>query len=60
MKATNMNAVFWESLAEDRSKWSEALTRHLKTGEAAPMEAAAEKRVCRKESSNSNYAKGTA
>ena len=32
IKAVNIDAMSWEGLAADRTKWKSALKEHLKTG----------------------------
>ena len=32
MKAVDIDTMFWEDLAADRTKWRSALKQHLKTG----------------------------
>jgi len=51
MKAVDINLVeSWESLAANRSKWREALTKRLKSGEEKLTQAATERRGLRKQS----------
>ncbi len=45
MKAVDINTESWESLAANRFKWKEALTKHLKSGEEKLTQAATERRV---------------
>jgi len=49
MKAVDINTESWESLAANWSKWREALTKHLKSGEEKLTQAATERRVRRKQ-----------
>ena len=51
MKALDIDAASWEGLAADRTRWT---NQHLKTGEEKLMNAAKDKRICRKERSNSS------
>ena len=53
MKAVDIDTMFWEDLAADRTKWRSALKQHLKTGEDKLMAAAVDKRARRKEVSSS-------
>jgi len=49
MKAVDINTESWESLAANWSKWRDALTKHLKSGEEKLTQAATERRVRRKQ-----------
>ena len=51
MKAVDIDAMSWEGIAADRTKWWSALKQHLNTGEDKLMAAAADKRARRKEGS---------
>ena len=53
MKAVDIDTMFWEGLAADRTKWRSALKQHLETGEDKLMTAAADKRARRKEDTSS-------
>ena len=44
----------WEGLAADRTRWRSTLNQHLKTGEDNLMNTAEDKRISRKEHSNSS------
>ena len=50
MKAVDINTESWESLAANRSKWREALTKLLKSGEEKLTQTATERRGRRKQS----------
>ena len=50
MKTVDINTESWESLAANRFKWREALTKHLKSGEEKLTQAATERRIRRKQS----------
>ena len=52
MKAVDIDTIYWEGLAADRTQWKNALKEHIKTGEEKLMTAATDTRARRKEGSN--------
>jgi len=52
MKAVDINTESWESLAANQSKWTEVLTKHLKSGEEKLTQATTERQVHRKQSNS--------